>query len=84
MEYRIRFDTTNENCILIEKDGKLINAIATPPCSYGTDIINLHDEKLGNGYNYKFKGLIVITNRYKKTLIHDGAIINTIFRGKWK
>lgn len=82
MEYRIIFDPTNENCILIKQGDKLITAIATPPCNYGTDIININNEDLHDGYNYKFKGLIVMTDRYKKTLIYDGRIIRTIYRNE--
>lgn len=70
----ITFDKTNSNCILIHKEGRLINAIACPPIKNGCDIISFGD-KLDEGYTYNFDGLILMSTEKKRKLYYKGYLI---------
>jgi hypothetical protein len=72
--YDISFDIDNPNCIIIKKDGKIINYIACPPVENGCDIINFGD-KIDQNYTFNFDGLILLTTKEKRALYHKGILI---------
>ena len=79
MEYYIRFDRNNENCLIIKfEDGKK-TYIAIPPIKNGCDIINF-GEQLSEGYTHNFKGLIIFTDEDRRYLYREGALIDQIKR----
>lgn len=77
-DYYIKFDEPNNNLILIYKENKLINTIATPPSNNTIDIINLFDDKMVTNYEYNFNGLVIITSHKTKTIYHKGTLIDSI------
>jgi len=79
MEYFIKFDENNHNCIIIFKDNIIWKMIACPPIEKGCDIISFNDN-LSEGYNYNFDGLILITSKKFRKLYYKGDFIAQVER----
>lgn len=79
MKYEIKFSDKNNNVINIYKDGNLHNLIACPPIEVGCDVIDF-DNEINSGYNFNFKGLVLITTKTTRKIYYKGKLIDKVKR----
>jgi hypothetical protein len=73
-KFKIMFEKDNANVLRIvdSETGKIVTMISLPPIDYGTDIINIDHLTTLSGYEFNFKGLVLITNPHERKLFYMG------------
>lgn len=69
-DYKIEFSKDNPNVLQFIKDDKVVSIICCPPTLNGCDIIGFGEE-IHSGYQFDFKGLIVVTNSDETTIYRE-------------
>jgi hypothetical protein len=70
----IDFDKENRNCMIINFEDGTNHFTAIPPGKNRIDILT--DYKLPSYYNYKFTGLVIITQENNRLIYLDGKLIH--------
>jgi len=76
-KYKINFKEGRTNIIEFWKDGELINNICCPPAKFSCDIIGFNEE-IHNGYQFAFKGLLMVADGEFRTLYCEGKFIDKV------
>lgn len=69
----ISFDKDNRNCMIVHFEDGGTHFVAIPPGINRTDILT--EVKLPSYYNYKFTGLVIITQEDKRLVYLEGKLI---------
>lgn len=75
--YDIKFNEENRNVLEFWENNKMIHSVCCPPTEFGCDIIGFGEE-IHTGYQFNFKGLIIVTDDTFRSIFHEGKLLNKI------